>query len=98
MGLRDLLCIPRKDRRARSQGRSNANSIEGSRVDLAALPHSEPDLRITHSALTPTPSTSRGREPDSMWAALFRVLHLTIFSPEKSRRQCRFRPNSIPLQ
>ena len=63
MKLRDLFCRPPKHRRTRNEVQSVANSIRGSRVDLATLPHSEPDLRIGSSILpTSVPSTSQKRE------------------------------------
>ena len=64
MGIRDFLRIPRKHRRARSEARNEANTVEGRPVDLAALPHSQPDLGIG-SSISPTsvPTTSQNREP-----------------------------------
>ena len=65
MGLRDFLDIPRKwkHRRARSEARRETNPVEATRVDLTALPRSQPDLGIESSTPpTPTPSTSKNRE------------------------------------
>ena len=97
MGLRDLLPVPRMDRRTRSKDSSKADSTEGARVaNLAVLPHSEPDLRIGSSILPESgSSTSHSKESDSTWAALFPVAHLTIFSPNSGDRTISERFRSV---
>ena len=82
MGLRDLLSIPRKHRRALSKDRSEAGPIEGGQVDLSTSSHPEPDLAIG-SLISPTsvPSTSHSTKPDSTRTTLFLVVHLTILLP-----------------
>ena len=44
MGIRDLLRLPQKYRRARSKVKSDGNSVDGRRVDLVTMHHSEPNL------------------------------------------------------
>ena len=67
MGIRDFLRIPRKHRRARSEARNEANPVGGRPVDLAGLPHSQPDLGIGSSILpTSVPPTPQNREPSGM--------------------------------
>ena len=84
MGLRDLLGLPRKHRRARSEARREANPVEATRVDLAALPHSQPNLRIESPiSPTPIPSTSQNREPSGTCKGVLGETHLTSF-PRKS--------------
>ena len=51
MRLRDLLRIPQKHRRTGSEVRREANPVEAARVDLVALPHSRPNLRIEYRTL-----------------------------------------------
>ena len=67
MGIRDFLRIPRKGRRMRSEGRSEAKPIEGGQIDQAAVPHSQPNLGIG-SSISPKSvrSTSQSREPSGM--------------------------------
>lgn len=77
MGLRDLLSLPRKDRRARSKDKSEVDAIgEEKQVD-PAVPALVEEIG---SSISPTsaPSTSRGGGPNGAWAALFRMVHLTI--------------------
>lgn len=67
MGLRDLLRLPRKHRRTRSEVMSEVTSTEGRRVGLAVLPHSQPDLGIGYSiSQGSVPSTSQKQEPGGM--------------------------------
>ena len=81
-GLRDFLSLPRKDRRARSEARSDVGPAAGSgEVDLVVPrpAESSPDLRIGSSTSpSPSPLTSRsGQESNSTSTALFRVISLT---------------------
>ena len=79
MGLRNLLRIPVKNRRARSEVRSEANPVEATQVDLA-LPHSRLNLGIQSLiSPTPVPSTSKNQEPSGMHTSLFKRAHLTTF-------------------
>ena len=67
MGIRDFLRLPQKRHQTRSEARTEANPIEGRPVDLAALPHSQPDLGAGSSIpLTPLLSTSQNWEPSGM--------------------------------
>ena len=80
MGFRDLLHLPRKHRRARSEARNEANPAEGRQLDLGGLPpsRSESDLRIEPSSLpTPVPSTSQNSESNGTRAVALRVIYLT---------------------
>ena len=81
MRLRDLLCLPWKRRRARTEARSEVDPIEGRRVDPVDLPRSRPDLR-TESLILPTsvPSISQNREPNGT-RTIPRGIHLTILPP-----------------
>jgi hypothetical protein len=88
-GLRDFLSLPRKDRRTRSEARSEVDPTAGSaEVDLVAPrpTESSPDLRIGSSTLpSPSPLASRNQESNSTSTALFRVISLTT-SPRKIGR------------
>ena len=68
MGIRDFLRIPRKNRRARSEARNEANPVEGRPVDLVAPPQSQPNLGIgsSISRSTSVPPTTRSQEPSGM--------------------------------
>jgi hypothetical protein len=81
-GLRDFLRLPRKDRRARSEARSEANPIGApSKTDLAVprSTESSPDLRIGSSTLpTPSPLTLGDQESSGMRTTLFPAIYLTI--------------------
>ena len=77
MGLRDLLSPPLKDRRARSEGRSEVGLIEGAgQVYPVASRHAEstPDLGIS-------PSTSQDQGSASTQMNLSWIFHLTTFCP-----------------
>ena len=68
--LRDLLCLPRNNRRARSKARSESDAVgDPSEVGLTAPrpAESNPDLGIGLS-ISPksVPSTSQNRESNSM--------------------------------
>ena len=94
MKLRDFFCLPRKNRRAQSKARSEANSIDGRlATQLAVLPHSQPDLRVGSSILphsqpdlgiellipsTSVPSPSQNQTLGGMCATVLRGVHLTI--------------------
>ena len=88
-GVRNLLSPPPKDRRARSEARSEAASNAdpgevGSGVPRPAK--SSPDLRIGSPTLpTPGPSTPRDQESKGLSTTLFRVIHLTISSRDTDR-------------
>jgi hypothetical protein len=89
MGIRDLLSLPRKDRRARSEARSEVGPVtEPGEVDLfpPRPTESSPDIRVGPLALqTPSSLTTRDRESNSMSAALFWVIHLTAVLRNKDR-------------
>ena len=81
MGIRDLLRLPRKHRRARSNVQSEVNTSQGRRVDLGTLPRSEPNLGIGSSILLePVLSASENRESNGTWTTALRVIYLTILS------------------
>lgn len=67
MGLRDLLSPPRKDRRARSEGRSEVGPVEDTGQVYSTTPHhaeSTPDLGVS-------PSTSQDQGSSGMQTVLF---------------------------
>ena len=89
MRLRDLLCVPQKLRRARSETRRETSSVEAVRANLAGLPHSQPNLRIEPLiSPTPVPSTSKNRESSGMCTSVLRGAHLTLFpcNPDSAAR------------
>ena len=85
MGLRDsvrnFLSLPRKDRRARSEGRNEVGPTADPGGVGSGVPRpteSSPDLRIGPPTLpTPSPSTSRDQESNGTSTDLFRMIHLT---------------------
>jgi hypothetical protein len=87
-GLRNLLSLPRKDQRARNEGRGEAGPIPDpgqAGLVVPRPPESSPDLRIGPLTLpTSSPSTSRDQESNGMSTTLFRVIHLTT-SPARRR-------------
>ena len=96
-GLRDFLSLPRKDRRTRSEARSQADPIaDPGGVDLIVQRSTEssPDLRIAPPNFSiPSPSTSRNQESNGMSTTLFRLIHV-ITSPQNRPPR---RPRSSPL-
>ena len=80
-GIRNLLSLPRKDRRARSEARGRDASIADPGEVGQVVPRpaeSSPDLRIGPSTSpAPGPLTSRDHESSSMPTSSFRVFHLT---------------------
>jgi hypothetical protein len=86
MGLRDrfrdLLCIPRKDRRAQGEARSEADAAEAPREANLAMPRpveSTPDLRIGASKTLPmsSPLAPRDQETSDTQTALPHATALT---------------------
>ena len=101
MGWRDLLRVPKKHRRARSEVRSEVEYLKDtSDVDLVGSRPTEstPDLRIGSSTLpTPSPLTSRNQNSNGTRAIISRTIHLTaLFSFNKDPHSVSDQILSIP--
>jgi len=83
MGLRDLLCVPKINRRTRSEARSDIGPIEGQSEAVPVVPRpseSTPDLGIgVSTSPTSSPLTSRDQETNGNQTASSQMVHLTIF-------------------
>lgn len=64
MGLRDLLTLPRKGRRARSKNKNSVDPPEGGQTDLAESDLEEGPSTSTQGPSTPVPPIPRDGEPD----------------------------------
>jgi hypothetical protein len=84
MGLRDLLRLPRKGRRARSEARSEAEATNApSEANLAVPRPTEPNPNLRIDTLTlplSSPLAPRDQESGGMRMVLSRAIHLTILS------------------
>jgi len=79
MGIREFFRLPHKHRRVRNQAQGEVNPVGGGENDLAASPHSGPDLSIRSSISSRSAlSISQTQGSNGMWTATFRVIHLTV--------------------
>ena len=82
MRLPGFLSLPRKDRRARSKARSEADAVrDPSEADLAVPRPVESDINLgIGSSTSPTflPPALQNRAYSGMWMIVFRAMHLII--------------------
>lgn len=101
MGLRDLFCLPKSNRRKQSKARSETGLIGGTSEVDEVLPSrpatgSAPDLPISALASrVPGPSTFHDQELNGTRACSSWVIYLTVFFSSRRRSPIDFR--SIPI-
>lgn len=101
MGLREILRLPKRNRKVRSKTRSEISPIDGPSNDNQGVPRpadSTPDLGIGRSTLPPpAPFTSPDQESKGMSTDLSSIIHLITFC-STVHRAFRFGPTKIRFQ